>query len=470
MSTADPTTYDALIRRGALAPPHGPRARGGVDGAPAALPQPREDCPPAPAGVSSGVNLEPGSNDDGWEVPPPVRLSDGTDVRLYKDGEALHAGFEAIRAAERRVCLETYIFADDRTGHAFADLLCEKARAGVSVYCIYDSFGSLGAAGLWRAKPEMFAEMARCGVRLQEFHPVRPWEGRFSWRPANRDHRKMIVVDDLVAGMGGLNIGTEYAGSWVGRAVRGPTRRRGKLFGSKAPSGADASCDFWRDTGISFRGPGAHVLLRSFARTWNYLVHGGRIGRAELRHALAPADGPLGVLASVPTLDSPLRPFLCHLFRSARASIAMTMAYFAPDEDLVRELIAAAKRGVRVRLVLPGRSDVKALIVAARSFYERLMDAGVEVYERQGAVLHAKTMVIDGHTSVVGSANLDARSTEFNTELSAIVRDDTFGRQMLELFENDVRFSKRIDPAEWRSRPWRDRAIQWAVIRGRYLL
>jgi len=141
-------------------------------------------------------------------------------------------------------------------------------------------------------------------------------------------------------------------------------------------------------------------------------------------------DADLGLLASVPTLNSPLRPSLCRLMRGARKSIDMTMAYFAPDDELVEELCRAARRGMRVRLMLPGRCDVPLVSIAARSFYETLMSCGIEVYERQGVVLHAKTMVLDGNVTLMGSTNLDYRSIEFNCEISAIIRSPQFGAQM----------------------------------------
>src|SRR6185503_17402103 len=129
-----------------------------------------------------------------------------------------------------------------------------------------------------------------------------------------------------------------------------------------------------------------------------------------------------------------LRPFLNKLFREARKSISLTMAYFAPHDDLIDELCAAARRGVRVRLMLPGRGDVKLLLIAARSFYETLLAAGVQIYEREGVILHAKTMVIDGEISMIGSTNLDYRSIEYNLELSALIRSRAFARQMEDLF------------------------------------
>jgi cardiolipin synthase len=405
------------------------------------------------AGVSAGINISPGSQDDGWVVPQPVDLSDGTRVQLYKDGEALQAAYSAIENAKRRVCLEAYIFADDDTGCAFADLLCRKARHGVGVYVIYDSFGSFNVSQFWKPKPPMFDRMRRAGVRMQEFHPMRPWETQFSWRPVNRDHRKLLVVDDQIGGLGGLNVGREYAGSWVIKAHHD-------------------SRDLWRDNAIGVVGQGARHLLRAFAATWNYCTHGGHISRSQYEYAATPDDRdmPFGLLASVPTMSSPLGERLCALMRGARKSIEITMAYFAPDGALIDELVRAARRGVKVRLMLPARSDVKALIWAAQSFYECLMEAGVEIYERQCVVLHAKTMCIDGRISIVGSMNLDTRSIEYNLESSAIVRDERFGRQMHTLFENDVRYARRIHPEEWRRRPWRDRIIQWCVNRGRYLL
>jgi len=258
------------------------------------------------------------------------------------------------------------------------------------------------------------------------------------------------VIDNDMAGLGGLNLAGEYAGSWV---VQNPAN----------------ACDFWRDNAIGIRGPSARRFLQSFAKTWYYATRRGRMRTAEfvynldgvcgpcewpmvnrrkrgtVRHGEEPdRPGQFGILASVPAVHSPLRPFLNKLFREATRSISMTMAYFAPHDDLIDELCAAARRGVRVRLMLPGRCDVKALLVAARSFYERLLGAGVEIYERQGVMLHAKTLVIDGQISMIGSTNLDYRSIEYNLELSALIRSAEFGRQMEELFENDVRYAKRM--------------------------
>lgn len=409
-------------------------------------------APPAEArraaGTASGGHLRSGENDDGWVIPPPVRLSDGTHLYLYKDGEAWHAAFEAMKRASRRICLELYIFASDATGRAVAELLCEKARGGVEVFVLYDSFGSLFS------DPAMFDKMRHAGCRVMEFHPIRPWECRYGWRPLNRDHRKLLLIDDHVAGLGGMNLGQDYAGSWIVKSA---------IRGSQI-----SDSDLWRDNAIGINGPAARALRESFARTWNYVFKGGRIRRAELIHDIDGCD--FGVLASVPTIDSQLGPTIRRLLRSARASIHLTMAYFAPDDLLIDELCRAADRGVRVRLMLPGRGDIKLLVIAARSFYEKLMSHGIEIYERQHVILHAKTFVVDGEVSIIGSTNLDYRSIEYNCELSAVIRCKEFGAQIEMLFENDVMFAKKIEPDIWKHRPHWDRLGQWVVSRARYLL
>ncbi|HEV8604988.1 MAG TPA: phospholipase D-like domain-containing protein [Tepidisphaeraceae bacterium] len=392
-------------------------------------------------GTSAGINIEPGSNDDGWEIPPPVMLEDGTRVQLYKDGEALHAGYDAIKAAQKRVCLEVYIFHSDDTGRAFADLLSAKAREGVPVYVIYDSLGCIDS------DPKMFGQMRAAGVRLAEFHPIKPWECRYSWRPFNRDHRKLLLLDDDGAGLGGLNVGAEYAGSWV------------------VPS--KPGCAPWRDNAVGLRGPSTRLLFIAFARMWRYVNFGGKLRNTELLHNTH--DGEFGLLASVPTRRSPL-PSLRKMLREAKESVLLIMSYFAPPDELIDELCRAAKRRVKVRLMLPAEGDVPLLMIAARSFYETLLQAGVEIYERQGAILHAKSLCIDGHTSIIGSTNLDYRSIEYNCELSVIIRNRKFGQDMKRLFENDACYAKRITLKEWRRRPFSDRIVQWAVKRARYLL
>lgn len=431
------------------------------------------------AGTCSGALTEVGCEEAGWTCPPGVRLADGSAIRLFKDGQGLTAALAAIKTARQQICLETYIFHSDDTGRAFADALSERARSGVRVFVIYDSFGSIDS------DPAMFFGMRKAGVHLAEFHPIRPWDAAHSWRPFSRDHRKLLVIDNAIAGLGGLNVGSEYGSGFLL-----PRARRYEL---------------WRDNAVSIVGPRAAIFTECFARTWQYCRLDGPISQAAMsdhvnvdRSAWAPVAKPpharnvrtlstakpdparspgkrqlagdVGVLASVPTAKGPLVPFLRNLVRGARYSLDMTIAYFVPSDLLIRELLRAVGRGVQVRLMLPGRCDVKIARFAARSFYEPLLAAGVEIWERQGAVLHAKTMVIDEEISVVGSLNLDYRSIEFNCELSAAVRSRPFARQMTSLFQHDIGFAEKILLDQWRRRPWRDRIVQWAASRARYLL
>lgn len=403
-----------------------------------------EIAPPAArtAGICRGLNTAAGSDDDGWEVTPPVRLQDGTSVRLLKDGEALHVLYDALAAAKESIFLESYIFAGDETGRAFMEQLVRKARDGVRVYVLYDSFGS------FETPRKLFREMKESGVNVEEFHPVRPWHCNYSWRPFNRDHRKLVVVDGRMAGLGGLNVANEYGGSWI----------------------THNHANMWRDCGIAMEGPSVASLAATFIHNWVYVRRGGRVAKALFRHNLSGQEGPVGVLGSVPSMDSAMSELLGQLLRDARQSIDLTSAYFAPTEFLVQQLIAAARRGVQVRLMLPSRTDVRIMLTAARSFYAQLMGHGIEVYERQHVKLHAKTLVIDGAVSVLGSTNFDHRSIDYNCELAVVIRSGLFGEQMVRLFEHDIAHARQMNAGEWRHRPWADRFVQWAVNRSRYLL
>jgi len=422
---------------------------------------------------SAGINVTPGNDDDGWDSPPPVTLACGSTVRVFKDGEAFRAAYDAIEQAQSRVCFEFYIWDNDSTGRAFAELLMRKSRQGVAVYCIYDGVGVLGGNDR-----SMFASMRAAGVRVAEFHPIRPWECNFSWKPFSRDHRKLVVVDDKFAGVGGLNVTDVCAGAWV------------------ASNDLKIS-QLWRDTAIGITGPAARHFLVSFVKTWHYLHRGGRIVRAMHAGGIhvppsmkgnrvgprripvkkkndCPAaplmpENSLGVLATVPTLCSPLRPILHKLLRAARFRVRMTMAYFAPDDELVQELCDAARRGVRVELVFGAKSDMRIMTIAARAFYQRMLSAGVKIHERQHVILHAKTMLVDD-VSIVGSTNLDYRSIELNCEISAVVRNAAFADQLCLLFDHDVKYSREINHTTWRKRRFIDRAVQWGVIKLRKLL
>jgi cardiolipin synthase len=421
-------------------------------------------CQGASAGTSTGVNILPGSDDDGWIIPNRVSLADRTTVQLYKDGEALHAAYNAVAAARRRVCLQVYTFYSDATGRSFAELLSARARAGVEVRFLYDSFGSAGT------DPSLFSRMRAAGVHVLEFHPWNPLTLTRGWHVFYRDHRKMLVVDDEVAGLGGLNVSDEYGGSWVS---------------------GEPYCDPWRDTGVGLSGPSVGVFEAAFERSWRYAGRGGSIRQMESIQGGRPcrtdgqpyasrarprsahretSDGSVTLIGSIPRSDGPLLKTFLRLLAHAQSSVDVTMAYFAPPAAILEAHMQGARRGARVRLMLPGRSDVPLLQVAARGCYDALISAGVEVYERQGAVLHSKTLSVDGYISVIGSANFDYRSFRFNYELAAIFRSRSFAVDLRKLFEHDMEYSRRIGLKEWRQRPMRQRLAQRVAIGARYLL
>jgi cardiolipin synthase len=373
-----------------------------------------------------------------WVTPDMVTLSDGTTVQLLKDGQALRAAYDAIQLARRRICVEMYIFSSDEAGREFVELLCRKAREGVRVFVLYDAFGCHDT------DEALFERLRASGVHLCEFHPLAPWRYRGRWRITQRDHRKLVLVDDQLAQLGGLNVGAEYAGPWI---VRQRRRYRGRP---------------WRDTGLVLGGPQVRHLVSAFARIWRYARRGADPIAAEYVVPLAP-DGEFGVLAAAPAPQSRVAAAMRDLIASAQQSLWITVAYFAPTDEIIDALCAAARRGVSVRLMLPGASDVALLRIAARSFYTRLLEAGVEIFERRGRMLHAKTLCLDGSVSVIGSANLDYRSFESNCELSVAIRSPGLGAQLQDMYEHDVRYSKRITLANWRRRPWLDAFLQWCA-------
>lgn len=348
----------------------------------------------------------------------------GNRVRLFTAGEeAMAAMLEAIAGARREVLCEAYIFLDDETGKAFRDALCAAAGRGLRTCVLADAFGSFATdSDFWR-------EMEEAGVEVKLFHRLieHLW-----WHPF-RDHRKILVADRRVAFTGGMNIADEYAGS------SGLKRREERM----------------RDTHLEIAGPAAVEMAAVFAEGWQ------RAGGNPLPPGPAPdsPDGADGGGASIHVLDS--RPgrghretaaVLAALVALAAERLWLTNGYFAPGRLAVRLLAAAARRGVDVRLILPGRTDVPLVRHAGHGFYRSLLAAGVRIFEYQPSILHAKTLTADGLLSIVGSTNLDARSFQFNAECNAVVVDEPLAAELEAAFERDLAACEEIRLAEWRRR------------------
>jgi cardiolipin synthase len=367
------------------------------------------------------------------DVSPP---SHNNRVRLLHDGiEALPAMLDAIAAARQEVLLEMYWFGSDRTGQRFADALMERARAGVTVRVSYDAVGSLEAG------TAMFDEMSAAGVEVHEFNPIAPWRQRFSFARINqRDHRKLLVIDGVLAITGGFNIGDPWAPKEVG----------GQAF---------------RDDGIEIVGSAALELRTLFYRI--FPAAPGPLTTPEM----PPGDTLVTVLST--DLHAERRGIYDGYINAiARASrdIVIANSYFIPARRVRLALARAVLRGVRVRVLMPRDTDVRLAQLASRHLYTRLLRAGVELYEWAGGVLHSKTAAIDEEWCTVGSFNFDARSIYNNLELNIAVLDREVNAALRRRIEADLAEAVRIDLAHWSKRSFFIRLIERVVYAFRWLL
>lgn len=350
----------------------------------------------------------------------------GNRVDLLVDGPSTFAALaEAIRAARTRIDMESYEF-DEQAGGQFADLLLAARARGVEVNLIFDAWGAAETTSA------LFDRLREGGVRVLEFNPLGP-NGRVPLSINKRDHRKLLCVDGRLAITGGVNISKVYQNA-------------------PQPHGAAPDEQAWRDTDVRIEGPVVAQFERYFMETWRQ-QNGPPISDPPPAPTGPVGDVTVQAIDGAPDSGQPLiyRTLLATIALAQR-SIHLTTGYFVPTPDLSRALIDAAWRGVDVQVVVPGQSDSGAAVAAGRAAYGDLLAAGVKIHERQGRVLHAKTAVVDGAWSAVGSSNLDWRSTVWNNEIDAIILGTGFGAQMEALFRRDVASSRTMDLASWRAR------------------
>jgi cardiolipin synthase A/B len=392
-------------------------------------------------------------------------LTLGNAATLLTDGPASYASmFKAVAAARDHVNIEFYIIEDDEVGRQFSDVLLRKAAEGVAVNLMYDSVGCIDTP------PSFFERLRAGGVKVLEYNPVNPLKARSGWRVNNRNHRKIVIVDGRMAYTGGINISSVYS---HGSAPGGPSSRYHGSSGSRAGSGMSGGSSQigWRDTNVRLEGPVVPQLQRLFLDTWAKQQGEPLPQRDWFPQLQRAGEYPARILASGPDDAVPaIYVSLLSAIALAEKTVHITMAYFVPDAQTVAALTRAARRGVDVTLVLPSYTDFWAVFHAGRSHYTELLDAGVKVYERQKTLLHAKTVVVDGVWSTVGSSNMDWRSFVHNQELNAVVLGMGFGKQMEAMFEQDLGESVRIDADAWRSRPISVRMKEWAARAWEYWL
>lgn len=370
------------------------------------------------------------------------RFSIASNVKLLWQGiDSFKTIFDSVMEAREQICLAFYIFRNDETGKMLSEILKEKSREGVKIYLLYDHFGSLGTPrSFWKG-------MKNAGIKIMASRPFK-WTNPFHY--VHRDHRKLIIIDQDKAFTGGLNIANEYSGLH---------------FKHKQTS--------WRDTGILLDGPIACELFKNFAKTW-YAWGGEKIEHPCSYHKIQnevnihTSELPElrkykgGILAMPIFSDSAkgrrkMRRLLYYSINHSRKSINLTTAYFIPSRRMIETLINAVKRGVKVRLLVPDKSDVPAASFAGRAFFTKLLQAGVDIYTYLGQILHAKTYVFDDCWSIIGSTNLDFQSFRYNDEGNVGILDSGFASNLINIFEEDIRNSRKIELETWKNRPLLDK-------------
>lgn len=373
----------------------------------------------------------------------------GNKVTLLDDGPAtMRAMMDAVREARDHINLETYIFEADEVGKRLAELLIEKSASGVIVNLIYDSVGGLSTPR------EFFDRMRKAGIAVLEYHPVNPLQAWGDWDINQRDHRKILVVDGRVAFTGGVNISRVY-----GRSSSSVLRS-----GRRQPDPPDTKHAAWRDTHMQIEGPAVAEFQKLFRETWQRET-GKPLRAANYFPALAPQGKALvRAIGSTPDMED-YAIYKTYISALAHADnyAYLTSAYFVPDGQMLQALIDAAQRGVDVRLIFPSFTDVEIILHAGRSYYDDLLAAGVRIYERKTAMLHAKTAVIDGVWSTIGSTNLDMRSFLHNDEVNAVILSTDFATRMEALFQRDLQESVEITAQQWQKRGLRQRLREWTA-------
>lgn len=353
----------------------------------------------------------------------------GNKVALFKHGgDFFPSLLQSFRNAAQSIRLEFYMIKNDGIGKAFADELLSAADRGVKVSLIYDYIGCIDTPSSY------FKRLEGGGVRCLPFN--KPAFKKLQWLDM-RDHRKVAVIDGKTAFLGGLNIGDEYAGY-------GESPKR------------------WRDFGMRLDGPSVGELLSIFQNTWR--KEGPEVSAEWFEPGVPVADAGDAEVMIVNGTPHHNRSIIRSAFRMAIAGaserIRIVTPYFIPGPRVVRSLLRAAVRGVKVQIVLPAISDVPLVRLAGRAYLAPLLRAGVEVYERQGTILHAKVMLIDDRWVTIGSANLDYRSFHRNYELNVIVDSHEFGLQVDEMISEDMTKSRRITLKEHEARSWIERLLE----------
>ena len=344
-------------------------------------------------------------------------------VTLFVNGEEKFPELiHVLQQAKHHIHLEYYIYEQDEIGTAIIELLIKKAREGVEVRFIYDDFGSPSI------KKKIEIRMKEAGVQVHPFHKVHFY--LLANRLNYRNHRKIVVVDGQTAFVGGINVSDKYI------------NKPGQLY--------------WRDTHLRIDGPGVYYLQYLFISDWNFCCPNPL--KPEQLHFVPnqaiKGETHVQVAASGPDSLQPSVLFsIIQAINLAKEEILITTPYFIPGDSITDAIRIAALSGLSIKLLVPGICDSKLVNAASKSYYNDLLQAGVEIYLYQKGFIHAKTLVTDGKLSIIGTANMDYRSFELNFEVNAIIYDKPFAEKMRRVFFNDLETAEKIDPERWYKRP-----------------
>ncbi|ACU03655.1 cardiolipin synthase [Pedobacter heparinus] len=359
-------------------------------------------------------------------------------VKLLINGEQKFPELlHVIKNARHHIHIEYYIYEDDEIGRAIEALLIEKAKEGVTIRFIYDDFGSRDI------RKKLVPRLKAAGINAFPFLKVHFM--LFANRLNYRNHRKIIVIDGITAFVGGINVSDRYIND-----------------------GRNPKQVYWRDTHLRIDGPGTQYLQYLFLCDWNFCASevlqpdSNFFPTAPLQNG---TDNKIvQIAASGPDSESPTILFsILQAINLATEEILITSPYFIPGESLLDALTIASLSGITVKLLVPGKSDSVLVNAAARSYYNDLLNAGVEIYQYQKGFVHAKTMVTDKKIAIVGTANMDFRSFDLNFEVNAIVYDIEIASELTAAFYEDLKDARKIDPEQWADRPFYKQLIEKAA-------
>ncbi|NNF09576.1 MAG: cardiolipin synthase B [Acidimicrobiia bacterium] len=339
----------------------------------------------------------------------------GNDVTVLCNGDEIFPSMmEAIGSARTSIDFVTFVYWTGTVARDFAHALAEKARDGVRVRVVLDAFGSQDMDN------GLLEELRAAGAIVERFRPIVRWK---VWESDHRTHRKILIVDDCVGFTGGVGIASE----WEGTA---------------------ATSDEWRDTHFRIEGPAVLGLKAAFLSDWRDCGH--PIGREDIDIGRPPAAGDIGVAvldASAHIGFNPAERLLEALVAAADEQILIQTPYFNPPDGLIEGLIAARRRGVDVKILLPGpHIDKRISEVVALNRCRKLAADGIQVWQYQPTMMHVKAVMVDGRAAMVGSVNFNRRSVEKDEEVAIGIVDERFTSQLIEDFEADLTRSKLVQP------------------------